>query len=501
MFCFEVLGEKMVKLLKHINRFKRESIHFIAQVYEKLLKVIIIITKSLFYSTILLLLFVFPLIQYSNNSYKIFYEYIVNNSTYFGLVFTILTIYIPLYSAKKQNSLQLKQFLDEQKRRDLDRQEREKRDAKRLEVEQERIRIQELKKQEIELNSVRPIFMINKVKEKRDGDEIKRTKTDYLKLDVFIKDNVFIDNVILYIKKFKDLEGCLTAENIGPLKSGNIKFINRPENIEMVVISCTTIMGELIFYQYHTRGTSYQIRLMKNDDLIRFSKEVLKRTSLNEFTDNKTYGYYEIYKSSIENRNIEEHVRDRFVKILKEIKNYEKEKDIQQLSQDLKLNLMIALEQEDIGEVISRTLENLEGAYSIDRLTIITFLRFLQELPKYPDFLDNIICSPMNDMRYFVRNINNLNNLSDGLLTKYKEMESINFNDILNYTYDIQTILTEWTQTDFEVERSSLNYALRNIFVYFSENVHFSDNASEIVKEVLIADVRNKLKEICFKNL
>lgn len=446
--------------------------------------------------TVTTLLVVLPLFKENNIIGKL-YSYIEKNETYLGLIFSILTIILTIWSVNKQIRVSIEQWNRQQDERYRDEQNRIEGERNRRELEEKQAAIERFVSNERELQKVRPTFMVNKV-----GSNGKES----YKLDVYINDS-FIDDVRIFVKSFSDKNDVIKSENIGTLQSGNINLpiLNQDiEDIEFILILCKTIYQEQIYYFYYYGEVSFHLRRVISLDEIEKYKKYLDRKYLIEFIGIKEQmtERIEIYKETISQPAVKILALKRFVRTLDKIYRQDNTDFIDRISSDENLKIMEIIEEYNIGLLLGRTLNYIANKKGTDtREFYERILLVIQELLREKDiFVGNFPYD--RDSNYFENNIGGWAN-NNNLNIKWFYDKYINFSDkmdknfLLEYIRDFETLLNA---INFQnpSEKIQIGFSSRNIEVFLNESVGLERGVESHRSEYLLDNYSKKISNILY---
>lgn len=209
--------------------------------------------KILLYLLVILVA-ILPLFRNQNPLTTNIYNFIsVANKDYYGVVLSALAILVTFLIFNSQNEKEKKlRFEDEQRRNDREEKEY-------------------LENRERRFASARPYFIVEK-----DNTAAKA------KIKIFMEDNVPLENILVCERKLSDKESEVKSQIIGTSNSGDYLYEFSLNELEMIVIKCTTYFDEEIYFQYYTGDITIHYRMVENDEDLNYSKS-LERLYLSDY--------------------------------------------------------------------------------------------------------------------------------------------------------------------------------------------------------------------------
>lgn len=395
----------------------------------------------------------FPLLQ-------VVYTYFVTttgtNKDYFQVVLTVVAILTTYLIFNLQRS-------------------REKRKQKADDL----LRIEESNKQyysqrEMDFSAVRPLFMVNKDQNK--GEIV-----------LFMKGREPITNVKIYHKLIiSDDEEELGPTVIGNANKGDVLFQFQLKETEMIVISCSTFLGEQIYFIYFIGDSMFHFREIIYSGDFKYSNEILNRPFLSDVTENVKDNKFEIYRFQVKYSYLFDLPQLMFSKMLH--KGAFREYLSSDNTQDYNLRLVLVIEMGDVSQLFSESIRFVREFTDMD---IETTSELLSVLVKYLSDSWYIVGDKVGNGKYYFRDKVTFSNQENQRYYEEKFLqEDISEELIVNYMQDLRE--------DVEKYRKINEYYLRVLEVYFRDYVKMSPSRQGYDNEIdtVLRNVRNDLRKI-----
>lgn len=289
--------------------------------------------KILLYLLVILVA-ILPLFRNQNPLTTNIYNFIsVANKDYYGVVLSALAILVTFLIFNSQNEKEKKlRFEDEQRRNDREEKEY-------------------LENRERRFASARPYFIVEK-----DNTAAKA------KIKIFMEDNVPLENILVCERKLSDKESEVKSQIIGTSNSGDYLYEFSLNELEMIVIKCTTYFDEEIYFQYYTGDITIHYRMVENDEDLNYSKS-LERSYLSDYLVEKKENYEpkdvntEIYKQNIYSVAWERVAKKRFSQYRLQILESIVADKI--FTGNKNLEILGVIEKDSIGEILGSSIKYL----------------------------------------------------------------------------------------------------------------------------------------------
>ncbi|EMC24567.1 hypothetical protein, partial [Streptococcus mutans] len=311
--------------------------------------------KILLYLLVILVA-ILPLFRNQNPLTTNIYNFIsVANKDYYGVVLSALAILVTFLIFNSQNEKEKKlRFEDEQRRNDREEKEY-------------------LENRERRFASARPYFIVEK-----DNTAAKA------KIKIFMEDNVPLENILVCERKLSDKESEVKSQIIGTSNSGDYLYEFSLNELEMIVIKCTTYFDEEIYFQYYTGDITIHYRMVENDEDLNYSKS-LERSYLSDYLVEKKENYEpkdvntEIYKQNIYSVAWERVAKKRFSQYRLQILESIVADKI--FTGNKNLEILGVIEKDSIGEILGSSIKYLREHHKDFSNEII--IELLEVIKKY----------------------------------------------------------------------------------------------------------------------
>lgn len=422
--------------------------------------------KVLLYLFVIIVAILLPLFRNHNPLATSIYNFIsVANKDYYGVVLSALAILITFLIFNSQNEKEKRLRFENEQRRN-DREEKE-----------------YLENREKRFASARPYFIVEK------DNTIAKAK-----IKIFMEDNVPLENILVCERKLSDREAKVRTQIIGTKNSGDYLYEFSLDELEMVVVKCTTYFDEEIYFQYYTGDITVHYRIVENDEDLNYSK-ILGRSYLSDYLIEQQEKYEpkdkstEIYKQNIYSVAWEKVAKKRFSQYRFQILGSIAADRI--FTGNKNLGILGVIEKDSIGEILGSSITYLREHNKDFSNEII--IELLEVIKKYLNDYWYTKCTELSKERryYFKGNLPNT-----PLLEKYSTLfdKSVDANIMTNYIDDLILLAKEDYFSDF---------LLRNLEVYLEEDVTIANGRIGYENEVNLVynEIRSKIKQILSKTL
>lgn len=421
--------------------------------------------KVLLYLLVILVA-ILPLFRNQNPLTTNIYNFIsVANKDYYGVVLSALAILVTFLIFNSQNEKEKKlRFEDEQRRNDREEKEY-------------------LENRERRFASARPYFIV-----------VKDNTAAKAKIKIFMEDNVPLENILVCERKLSDKESEVKSQIIGTSNSGDYLYEFSLNELEMIVIKCTTYFDEEIYFQYYTGDITIHYRMVENDEDLNYSKS-LERSYLSDYLVEKKENYEpkdvntEIYKQNIYSVAWERVAKKRFSQYRLQILESIVADRI--FTGNKNLEILGVIEKDNVGEILGSSITYLREHYK--DFSNETIIELLETIKKYMTNYWYTTCTELSEERryYFKGNLPNT-----PLLEKYSTLfdKSVDAKVMINYADDLILLAKKDYFSDF---------LFRNLEVYLEENVTIANGRIGYENEVNLVynEIRSKIKQILSKTL
>lgn len=424
------------------------------------------ILKIVLYLFVIAAAILLPLFRNHNPLATSIYNFIsVANKDYYGVVLSALAILITFLIFNSQNEKEKRLRFENEQRRN-DREEKE-----------------YLENREKRFASARPYFIVEK------DNTIAKAK-----IKIFMEDNVPLENILVCERKLSDREAKVRTQIIGTKNSGDYLYEFSLDELEMVVVKCTTYFDEEIYFQYYTGDITVHYRIVENDEDLNYSK-ILGRSYLSDYLIEQQEKYEpkdkstEIYKQNIYSVAWEKVAKKRFSQYRFQILGSIAADRI--FTGNKNLGILGVIEKDSIGEILGGSITYLREHNKDFSNEII--IELLEVIKKYLNDYWYTKCTELSKERryYFKGNLPNT-----PLLEKYSTLfdKSVDANIMTNYIDDLILLAKEDYFSDF---------LLRNLEVYLEEDVTIANGRIGYENEVNLVynEIRSKIKQILSKTL
>ena len=421
--------------------------------------------KILLYLLVILVA-ILPLFRNQNPLTTNIYNFIsVANKDYYGVVLSALAILVTflIFNSKNEKEKKLR-FEDEQRRNDREEKEY-------------------LEKRERRFASARPYFIVEK-----DNTAAKA------KIKIFMEDNVPLENILVCERKLSDKESEVKSQIIGTSNSGDYLYEFSLNELEMIVIKCTTYFDEEIYFQYYTGDITIHYRMVENDEDLNYSKS-LEQSYLSDYLVEKKENYEpkdvntEIYKQNIYSVAWERVAKKRFSQYRSQILESIIADRI--FTENKNLEILGVIEKDTVGKILGSSITYLREHYK--DFSNETIIELLETIKRYMTDYWYTTCTELSEERryYFKGNLPNT-----PLLEKYSTLfdKSVDLNVMTNYIDDSISFVKKNPFNDF---------LFRNLEVYLRENVTIANGRIGFDNEVNLVynEIRSKIKKILSETL
>lgn len=421
--------------------------------------------KILLYLLVILVA-ILPLFRNQNPLITNIYNFIsVANKDYYGVVLSALAILVTFLIFNSQNEKEKKlRFEDEQRRNDREEKEY-------------------LENRERRFASARPYFIVEK-----DNTAAKA------KIKIFMEDNVPLENILVCERKLSDKESEVKSQIIGTSNSGDYLYEFSLNELEMIVIKCTTYFDEEIYFQYYTGDITIHYRMVENDEDLNYSKS-LERSYLSDYLVEKKENYEpkdvntEIYKQNIYSVAWERVAKKRFSQYRLQILESIVADRI--FTENKNLEILGVIEKDNVGEILGSSITYLREHYK--DFSNETIIELLETIKKYMTNYWYTTCTELSEERryYFKGNLPNT-----PLLEKYSTLfdKSVDAKVMINYADDLILLAKKDYFSDF---------LFRNLEVYLNEHVEIASERIGFENEIefVYDNIRTDIKQILSKML
>lgn len=422
--------------------------------------------KILLYLFVIAAAILLPLFRNHNPLATSIYNFIsVANKDYYGVVLSALAILITFLIFNSQNEKEKRLHFEDEQRRN-DREEKE-----------------YLENREKRFASARPYFIVE-----RDNTAAKA------KIKVFMEDNVPLENILVCERNLSDGEAEVRTQIIGTKNSGDYLYEFSLDELEMIVVKCTTYLDEEIYFQYYTGDITIHYRMVENNEDLNYSKS-LGRLYLSDYLIEQKEKYEpkdkstEIYKQNIYSVAWERVAKKRFSQYRFQILESIVADRI--FTGDKNLEILGVIEKGNIGEILGSSVTYLrEHHKDFSKENIIELLGTIK---KYINDYWYTKCTELSEERryYFKGNLPNT-----PLLGKYSALfdKSVDVEVMMDYADDLISLVKEDYFSDF---------LFRNLEVYLNEHVEIAPERIGFENEIefVYDNIRTDIKQILSKTL
>lgn len=396
---------------------------------------------------------------------KIYNFISVANKDYYGVVLSALAIFVTFLIFNSQNEKDKKIRFDDEQRR----QEREKKEY--------------LENREKRLASARPYFIVEK-----DNTAAKA------KIKIFMEDNVPLENILVCERRLSDEESEVKSKIIGTSNSGDYLYECSLNELEMIVIKCTTYFDEEIYFQYYTGDITIHYRMVENNEDLNYSKS-LERSYLSDYLVDKKENYKpkdvntEIYKQNIYSVAWERVAKKRFSQYRYQILESIIADRI--FTENKNLEILGVIEKDNVGKILGSSITYLREHYK--DFSNETIIELLETIKRYMTDYWYTTCTELNrnSKDYFKGNLTEpiFNKKYGALFDK-----SVDLSVMTNYIDDSISFVKKNPFNDF---------LFRNLEVYLRENVTIANGRIGFDNEVNLVynEIRSEIKKILSNTL
>nr|WP_238789569.1 hypothetical protein [Streptococcus mutans] len=340
-----------------------------------------------------------------------------------------------------------------------------------------------LENRERRFASARPYFIVEK-----DNTAAKA------KIKIFMEDNVPLENILVCERKLSDKESEVKSQIIGTSNSGDYLYEFSLNELEMIVIKCTTYFDEEIYFQYYTGDITIHYRMVENDEDLNYSKS-LERSYLSDYLVEKKENYEpkdvntEIYKQNIYSVAWERVAKKRFSQYRLQILESIVADRI--FTGNKNLEILGVIEKDNVGEILGSSITYLREHYK--DFSNETIIELLETIKKYMTNYWYTTCTELSEERryYFKGNLPNT-----PLLEKYSTLfdKSVDAKVMINYADDLILLAKKDYFSDF---------LFRNLEVYLNEHVEIASERIGFENEIefVYDNIRTDIKQILSKML
>lgn len=340
-----------------------------------------------------------------------------------------------------------------------------------------------LENRERRFASVRPYFIV-----------VKDNTAAKAKIKIFMEDNVPLENILVCERKLSDKESEVKSQIIGTSNSGDYLYEFSLNELEMIVIKCTTYFDEEIYFQYYTGDITIHYRMVENDEDLNYSKS-LERSYLSDYLVEKKENYEpkdvntEIYKQNIYSVAWERVAKKRFSQYRLQILESIVADRI--FTGNKNLEILGVIEKDNVGEILGSSITYLREHYK--DFSNETIIELLETIKKYMTNYWYTTCTELSEERryYFKGNLPNT-----PLLEKYSTLfdKSVDAKVMINYADDLILLAKKDYFSDF---------LFRNLEVYLNEHVEIASERIGFENEIefVYDNIRTDIKQILSKML
>ncbi|MCB5115477.1 hypothetical protein LGW80_09005 [Streptococcus mutans] len=422
--------------------------------------------KILLYLLVILVA-ILPLFRNQNPLTTNIYNFIsVANKDYYGVVLSALAILVTFLIFNSQNEKEKKlRFEDEQRRNDREEKEY-------------------LENRERRFASARPYFIVEK-----DNTAAKA------KIKIFMEDNVPLENILVCERKLSDKESEVKSQIIGTSNSGDYLYEFSLNELEMIVIKCTTYFDEEIYFQYYTGDITIHYRMVENDEDLNYSKS-LERSYLSDYLVEKKENYEpkdvntEIYKQNIYSVAWERVAKKRFSQYRLQILESIVADKI--FTGNKNLEILGVIEKDSIGEILGSSIKYLREHHKDFSNEII--IELLEVIKKYLNdywYTTSTDITEIGQKQYFKGNLRDNESFK-----KYNTIFNQHIDQEVMSNYIDDLILFCQIQTNnFD------DWLFRNLELYLNEHIAIAGGKIDIEIVTIFDNIRTDIKQILSKTL
>lgn len=422
--------------------------------------------KILLYLLVILVA-ILPLFRNQNPLTTNIYNFIsVANKDYYGVVLSALAILVTFLIFNSQNEKEKKlRFEDEQRRNDREEKEY-------------------LENREKRFASARPYFIVEK-----DNTAAKA------KIKIFMEDNVPLENILVCERKLSDKESEVKSQIIGTSNSGDYLYEFSLNELEMIVIKCTTYFDEEIYFQYYTGDITIHYRMVENDEDLNYSKS-LERSYLSDYLVEKKENYEpkdvntEIYKQNIYSVAWERVAKKRFSQYRLQILESIVADKI--FTGNKNLEILGVIEKDSIGEILGSSIKYLREHHKDFSNEII--IELLEVIKKYLNdywYTTSTDITEIGQKQYFKGNLRDNESFK-----KYNTIFNQHIDQEVMSNYIDDLILFCQIQTNnFD------DWLFRNLELYLNEHIEIAGGKIDIEIVTIFDNIRTDIKQILSKTL
>ena len=422
--------------------------------------------KILLYLLVILVA-ILPLFRNQNPLTTNIYNFIsVANKDYYGFVLSALAILVTFLIFNSQNEKEKKlRFEDEQRRNDREEKEY-------------------LENRERRFASARPYFIVEK-----DNTAAKA------KIKIFMEDNVPLENILVCERKLSDKESEVKSQIIGTSNSGDYLYEFSLNELEMIVIKCTTYFDEEIYFQYYTGDITIHYRMVENDEDLNYSKS-LERSYLSDYLVEKKENYEpkdvntEIYKQNIYSVAWERVAKKRFSQYRLQILESIVADRI--FTENKNLEILGVIEKDNVGEILGSSITYLREHYKDFSNEII--IELLEVIKKYLNdywYTTSTDITEIGQKQYFKGNLRDNESFK-----KYNTIFNQHIDQEVMSNYIDDLILFCQIQTNnFD------DWLFRNLELYLNEHIEIAGGKIDIEIVTIFDNIRTDIKQILSKML
>lgn len=422
--------------------------------------------KILLYLLVILVA-ILPLFRNQNPLTTNIYNFIsVANKDYYGVVLSALAILVTFLIFNSQNEKEKKlRFEDEQRRNDREEKEY-------------------LENRERRFASARPYFIVEK-----DNTAAKA------KIKIFMEDNVPLENILVCERKLSDKESEVKSQIIGTSNSGDYLYEFSLNELEMIVIKCTTYFDEEIYFQYYTGDITIHYRMVENDEDLNYSKS-LERSYLSDYLVEKKENYEpkdvntEIYKQNIYSVAWERVAKKRFSQDRLQILESIVADRI--FTENKNLEILGVIEKDNVGEILGSSITYLREHYKDFSNEII--IELLEVIKKYLNdywYTTSTDITEIGQKQYFKGNLRDNESFK-----KYNTIFNQHIDQEVMSNYIDDLILFCQIQTNnFD------DWLFRNLELYLNEHIEIVGGKIDIEIVTIFDNIRTDIKQILSKML
>jgi hypothetical protein len=416
---------------------------------------------------LVILVAILPLFRNQNPLTTNIYNFIsVANKDYYGVVLSALAILVTFLIFNSQNEKEKKlRFEDEQRRNDREEKEY-------------------LENRERRFASARPYFIVEK-----DNTAAKA------KIKIFMEDNVPLENILVCERKLSDKESEVKSQIIGTSNSGDYLYEFSLNELEMIVIKCTTYFDEEIYFQYYTGDITIHYRMVENDEDLNYSKS-LERSYLSDYLVEKKENYEpkdvntEIYKQNIYSVAWERVAKKRFSQYRLQILESIVADKI--FTGNKNLEILGVIEKDSIGEILGSSIKYLREHHKDFSNEII--IELLEVIKKYLNdywYTTSTDITEIGQKQYFKGNLRDNESFK-----KYNTIFNQHIDQEVMSNYIDDLILFCQIQTNnFD------DWLFRNLELYLNEHIEIAGGKIDIEIVTIFDNIRTDIKQILSKML